>query len=139
MITFENVKTGEKVTFKAGQDPVARQAHMAAYLNSSNLHPNALKGQDFGWRLAPEIVAQMDRIKGDVNQMDLLSRRIGVAMDDIRDFHVLNYIAEMEFAAEAMREQAAASKTVYEEEYEARLRKLREKAQPNSSTSKKKK
>ena len=128
MITFENIKTGEKVTFSGDQDPMARQAHMAAYLNSSNLSPNALKGQDFGWRLAPEIVAKMDEVKSDPQTLDMLARRIGVSIDDVRDFHILNYVAEQDFAADAVAARAKADETAFEREYEDRLRALREKA-----------
>lgn len=132
MITFENIKTGAKVVFDGTQDPQARQAHMAAYLNSSNLSPNALKGQDFGWRLAPEIVAEMDRIKTDMQALDTISRRVGVGIDDVRDFHILNYIAEQDFAADALKARAGQNSSVFEASYEERLRKLREGSEPIS-------
>jgi hypothetical protein len=126
MITFENIKTGEKVSFHGGQDPETRQAHMAAYLNSSNLHPNALKGQDFGWRLAPEIVAEMDRVRTDPQTLDMLARRIGVSIDDVRDFHVLNYVAEMDFAKDALAQRAKNESTDYERKYNERLAAIRD-------------
>lgn len=124
-MTFENIKTGEKVTFKPGQDPSARQAHIAAYLNSSDMSPNALKGQDFGWRLSPEIKHRIEQIKGDMETLDMLSKRIGISIDDIRDFHIVNYIAEQEFAQEALQQKAAKETTKYEEDYNARLQRLR--------------
>ncbi len=100
MITFENITTGERVSFGGELDANARQAHIAAFLNSSDLSPNAQKGQDFGWRLAPEIKDEIDRMKSDPNIMAILSRQIGIGIDEIRDYQVLNYIAEQEFAAE---------------------------------------
>ena len=127
MITFENKKTGEQVHFTGAQDPAVRQAHMAAYLNSSNLSPNALKGQDFGWRLAPEIVVEMDRIREDITTLDTIARRVGVMVEDLRDFHILNHIAEQDFAAEAMKARQNAESVKHEADYEARLAKLREK------------
>lgn len=131
MITFENIKSGEKVTFTVEQDPVARQAHMAAYLNSSNLSPNALRGQDFGWRLAPDVVAEMERVRGDYEKMDTLARRIGVSVDDIRDFHILNYVADMRFNAAAMEAANRNNKNNnYQEEYDKRLKEIREGKQP---------
>lgn len=128
MIQFENIKTGEKVTFDGTQDPSVRQAHLAAYLNSSNLSPNALKGQDFGWRLAPEVVGRIDAIKTDPQSLDNLARRIGAGVDDIQDFHILNYVAEQDFAAEAMAEKNRADATLHQEDYEKRLREIREKS-----------
>ena len=134
MITFENIKTGKKVTFTAEQDPVARQAHMAAYLNSSNLSPNALKGQDFGWRLAPDVIAEMELIRTDARTMTQLASDIGAGIDDIRDYHILDFIARNRFAAEAIRMNET-NKTNYEEEYNARLKEIREGNKPVSSNS----
>jgi hypothetical protein len=134
MISFENIKTGEVVKFTAEQDAESRQAHIAAYLNSSNLSPNALKGQDFGWRLSPEIVAEMERIRTDINILDLLSRRIGISIDDIRDFHILNYIAEQSFASEVIAARAQDDSAKHEAAYQARLAKLREKPVEEVST-----
>src|SRR6187431_2721599 len=117
MITFENIKTGEKVEFTAAQDAETRQAHIAAYLNSSDLSPNALKGQDYGWRLAPEIVAEMERLRGDITVLDMLSRRLGVSIDELRDFHILNYIAEQSFAAESLALKQADNSAEHEASY----------------------
>jgi hypothetical protein len=121
MIAFENKKTGETVQFTADQDPASRQAHIAAYLNSSDMSPNALKGQDFGWRLSPEIVVEMERIRTDITVLDLLARRIGISIDDIRDFHILNYIAEQTFAAETLALKKAENSAQHEQSYNARL------------------
>lgn len=133
MITFENIKTGEKVTFHGGQDPETRSAHMAAYLNSSNLHANSNKGQDFGWRLAPEIVAKMDQVRTSPDKLDQISRNVGVSIDDIRDFHILDFVASQDFAIDAMAAREKERSTVYEEEYNERLKALRENAQPVSN------
>lgn len=125
MISFENIKTGEVVTFSGTQNPLTRQAHMAAYLNSSNMSPNALKGQDFGWRLAPEVVDRIEAVKGDLQTLTALSRAIGVPIDELKDFHILNYIAEQEFAAEALRARQSGESSVHEQSYEERVRALR--------------
>jgi hypothetical protein len=125
MISFENIKTGEVVTFNASQNPLTRQAHIAAYLNSSNMSPNALKGQDFGWRLAPEIVDKIETLKTDLPTLTNLSRNIGVPIDELRDFHLLNYIAEQEFAAEALRVRQSGESNVHEQSYEERVKALR--------------
>lgn len=134
MITFENIKTGEKVVFDGTQDPSVRQAHLAAYLNSSNLSPNALKGQDFGWRLAPEIVGRMDAIKSDPQALDNLARRIGAGIEDVQDFHILNFVAEQDFAVEAMEARKRAEANLHQEDYEKRLREIREKANSPQET-----
>lgn len=131
---FENIHTGEKVEFKPGQDPQARTAHIASYLNSSDMSPNALKGQDFGWRLSPEIKHEVERIKGDMTTLDSIARRIGVGVEDIRDFHILNHIAEKEFAREAMAQRQKTETSKHEQDYNARLEKLRQKDTPVSTS-----
>lgn len=126
MIQFENIRTGEVVKFDGTQDPNTRQAHIAAFLNSSDMSPNALKGQDFGWRLAPEIKDEIERIKTDLPTLDMLSKRVGVPVDELRDFHILNFIAEQDFAQQALAARAQADSPAYQESYEARLKALRE-------------
>ena len=130
MITFENIRSGEVVSFDGSMDPNARQAHLAAYLNSSNMSPNASKGQDFGWRLAPEIIVKIDNIKQDLPTLDMLSRRLGVPVDEIRDFHILNYVAEQDFAAESMTKRQTVEDSSHEDDYKARIKALKEGGQP---------
>lgn len=132
---FVNVKTGESVTFTAEQDAGSRQAHIAAYLNSSDMSPNALKGQDFGWRLDPEVKSELERIRSDASVLDEIGRRIGVAIDDIRDFHIVDYIADREFTRAAVAQREATATTKYEEEYEARLKQLRQQRQEGTTVS----
>ena len=123
MITFENINTGEKVTFSGEMDPASRQSHMAAYLNSSDLGPNAgVRGQDFGWRLAPEVVAEMDTVRQDYETMDNISKRLGIPVDELKDFHILNYVAEKDFAKDAMKAKRAQASAALEEDYRARVK-----------------
>lgn len=123
MITFENIKTGETVVFTGEQEAASRTAHMAAYLNSSDLSPNAgVRGQDFGWRLAPEVIAEMESVRNDMEQLDRIARRIGIGVDDIRDFHVLSYVAEKDFAKDAIKARSASSQSDQEDDYRARVK-----------------
>lgn len=123
MITFENIKTGEKVVFTGEQEVASRSAQMAAFLNSSDLSPNAgQRGQDFGWRLAPEVIAEMDAARQDVEILEKLSRRIGIGMDDIRDYHILSYVADKDFAKDAMKLRAKETAPEIEEDYLARVK-----------------
>lgn len=123
MITFENIKTGEKVVFTGEQEAASRSAQMAAFLNSSDLSPNAgQRGQDFGWRLAPEVIAEMDAARQDVEILEKISRRIGIGMDDIRDYHILSYVADKDFAKDAMKLRAKETAPEIEEDYLARLK-----------------
>lgn len=123
MITFENIKTGEKVVFTGEQEAASRSAQMAAFLNSSDLSPNAgQRGQDFGWRLAPEIIAEMDAVRQDVEILEKISRRIGIGMDDIRDYHILSYVADKDFAKDTVKLRAKEAAPEIEEDYLARVK-----------------
>jgi hypothetical protein len=123
VITFENIRTGEKVVFTGEQEATSRNAHMAAYLNASDLSPNAgVRGQDFGWRLAPEVIAEMEKVRQDMEELDKLSRRIGISIDDIRDFHILAYVAEKDFAKDAIKAKQVSANTELEEDYRARVK-----------------
>lgn len=127
MITFENKFTNEVVTFTGEQEANMRNAHMAAYLNASDLSPNAgVRGQDFGWRLAPEIIVKMDDVRSDYEELDKISRRLGIGVDDIKDFHILSYVADKEFAQDAVKRRAMSSSANPENDYEARVRAARE-------------
>jgi len=134
MIAFENIKTGEVVTFDANSDPQTRQAHMAAYLNSSDMSPNASRGQDFGWRLSPEVIAAMDAVRADYDQMDRISRRTGIGVEDVQNYHLLNYVADREFSAEAMKNQEKAKESLHEESYNKRLAEARTKGAGTKET-----
>lgn len=121
MITFEHIKTGEKVNFDGTMDPLTRQAQMAAYLNSSDMSPNAGMGQDFGWRLSPEIIAQMTAARSDVEILGEISRRLGIDIEDIQDFHILNKIADEDFASDALQARLLEDESSNKADYEKRV------------------
>lgn len=86
MIKFFNIRSGE--TAVAENEP-----HIAALWSSSDHSPNITQGQDFGWRLAPEIVVELKQIRQDVVQLSQLAARIGKPMDDITEPDILAYIS----------------------------------------------
>lgn len=124
MIKFENIRTGEVVEFTGEQEVNARNAHMAAYLNASDLSPNAgVRGQDFGWRLAPEVIAEMEAVRQDYESLERISKRLGVGIDDIRDFHILSYVADRSFAEDAKAARVnQPSSSDLEDDYRARVK-----------------
>jgi hypothetical protein len=128
VIKFENKRTGEVAIFTGEQEVNMRNAHMAAYLNSSDMGPNSgVRGQDFGWRLSPEVVVSMDEVRGDYEALDTISRKLGVPIDGIKDFHILSYVADKEFAKDAMEARAEVlDDSAAEEAYEARVKAARE-------------
>ena len=69
-IAFFSVKTGE--TRYAQLEP-----QIQAYINSSDMGVNASRGQDFGWKLAPEWVEKVRAFRKDENKMERLVSRNG--------------------------------------------------------------
>jgi hypothetical protein len=133
VIKFENIRTGEVVEFTGAQEVNARNAHMAAYLNASDLSPNAgIRGQDFGWRLAPEVIAEMELVRNDYDSLERISKRLGVGIDDIRDFHILSYVAERSFAEDAKAARAnQPAPSDLEDDYRARVKAAKQGTNPD--------
>lgn len=85
-IKFFNIRSGE--TQVAETEP-----HITAMWASSDHSPNITQGQDFGWRLAPEVVVEMKRIKQDVNLLQVIATRIQKALEDVTEPDILGYIS----------------------------------------------
>jgi len=69
-ISFYSIRTGE--THYCKLEPT-----IAAYINSSDIGINASRGQDYGWRLAPEWVKKVRDFRRDVTQMSILTAKNG--------------------------------------------------------------
>ena len=69
-IAFYSIRTGE--THFGKLEPT-----IAAYLNSSDLGINASRGQDYGWRLAPDWVQKVREFRRDQTQMSILTAKNG--------------------------------------------------------------
>lgn len=67
-IPFFNIKSGE--THYARLEP-----QIMAFINSSDMGINASRGQDFGWRLAPEWVKKVKAFRQNENKMENLAAR----------------------------------------------------------------
>lgn len=67
-IAFFSVKGGETHYCKL-------EPQIAAYINSSDMGINASRGQDFGWRLAPDWVKRVKLFRRDPMQMSILASR----------------------------------------------------------------
>jgi len=85
-LQFVNVKSGEK--------RIARTEPMiAAHLNSGDRSSNANKGQDRGWRIAPETVIELERIKSNPQEIQFIASRFGMLMENISESDILTYIS----------------------------------------------
>lgn len=87
MIKFFNIRTGK--TRKAETEP-----HISAFWASSDRGPNAHRGQDFGWRLAPETVVELERIQNDSEELHKICDIYDVLLENINEYHILKYISD---------------------------------------------
>lgn len=123
-VKFFNIKSGE--TQVAEIEP-----HITAMWASSDRSPNITQGQDFGWRLAPEIVVELKRIKQDQNQLMIIAQRFNKPLEDIGEPDILAYIS----ARVAPENAPVATQEDYADIYDDEIRRLsREDETPETAT-----
>ena len=117
-IEFVNIKTGEK---RKLSDP----HQIGAFINSSDLHVNSNLGQDFGWRLSPEIVRRAEKMRQDSRLIGDLAYRLGIGVEDITVIHLVNEISREDGLKERVEQPEEENR--YKAEYEKELEELRKK------------
>lgn len=69
------------------------EPQITAMWASSDHSPNITQGQDFGWRLAPEIVVEMKRITRDEQKLIEIAHRFNMLPEDVGEADILAYIS----------------------------------------------
>lgn len=106
-IPFYSVKTDE--THYCKLEPTIQ-----AYINSSDMGINASRGQDFGWRLAPDWVKRVKAFRRDAMQMALLtSKNEGRKPNTVQ---ILYYMYGQELSA--FHEEQDENENPFEEQYQ---------------------
>lgn len=95
---------------------------VSALWSSSDRSPNITQGQDFGWRLAPEVVVEMERISRDPLMLERIAARYNKPMEDIKEPDILQYISDKTATENAP--QANTDDGL--DEYQAEIRRLRQ-------------
>ena len=113
MIRFFNIRSKEVRVAET-------EPQIAALWSSSDHSPNITQGQDFGWRLAPEVVVEMKRIKQDPEIIEKIAKRISKNTDEITEPDILHYISATNRAAQ----DAVAKDEDYSDEYNEEIRRL---------------
>ena len=133
-IKFVNIKPPyEEVSFEGTADRNLRSAQIDAYVNSSDMGVNANKGQDFAWRLDPEVAAEFDEIKSDYSRLKAISDASGVTPENITDGQILSYMVSAELSKEASKKAKVENVSTYEDEYRAKVSNAKKrKASPGS-------
>ena len=112
-LNWINIRSGERTIAET-------EPQIAALWSSSDHSPNITQGQDFGWRLAPEIVVEMKKIKQDLGALERIASRFGKSLEDIGEVDILTWISnktKLEAAPEPDLEQ-------FKDEYDQEIRKL---------------
>lgn len=129
-VKFFNINTNETVTLDL-------QPQIAAFINSSDLGINATRGMDKGWRIAPELVVEVEEFRRDIDKMRKLSDRTSVPVEGITIPDILFFLSEEEEQARKRSIQLE-STGKYEDSYQAMVKAAREKrlAPPETSAPK---
>ncbi len=120
-VKFVNIQSDEEVSFEEIADGNLRSAQIDSYVNSSNMGVNANKGQDFKWRLDPEVAAEYDEIKADYTRLKAISDATGVAPEDITDGQILSYMVSLELSKEVAKNAKVENVATYEDAYREKV------------------
>ena len=85
---FSKDKNGE---YEVANIPISRPQKIRAYIDMGDLQPKNAANNDHGWRLDPEITAQIRDILDDPQQLEQIARDTGHPLDLLNAFHVFMY------------------------------------------------
>lgn len=97
--------------------------HIAAFYNSSDEGPNAKNKQDFGWRLTPEDLVELEDLKNDPTIMERIAQVYQIPPEDVADYNVLKYMASKRFKTVTV--DTKTQEKDYESDYDRRVREAR--------------
>ena len=96
------------------------EPQIAAMYNSSDHSPNIAQGQDFGWRLAPEVVVELRRISRDPELLERIAGRFKKPVEELNEVDILHWISNKTTLEAA----PVATEEDYSDEYAAEIRRL---------------
>lgn len=101
---------------------------IAGLWSSSDRGPNVQQGQDFGWRLAPEVVVELKRIRQDYQKLMEIAQRYAKPVEDVNEPDILRYISDRTSWEDA----PVAQEGDYSDEYAAEIRRLEQQPDPTT-------
>lgn len=110
-VKFFSVRSGEVVL--AETEPM-----IAAYFNSSDLNPNGIV-QDYGWRIHPDMKAQILELEDDEEFIEKLADKLQIPVENVATYHVLKYISDKEDREKRKKDEANGNQ--FQEQYDAEL------------------
>ena len=112
-VRYFNIRSGEELVAET-------EPQIAALWGSSDRGPNVSQGQDFGWRLAPEVVVEMNAIMADPNKKQEIANRFRIMFEDVKESDALTWISNRTDLIDA----PVANSDDYANDYQDKIRKL---------------
>ncbi len=81
----------DKGEFEVANIPIDRPQKIRAYIDMGDLQPKNAANNDHGWRLDPEITAQIRDTLDDPIKLEQIAKETGHPLDLINAFHVFMY------------------------------------------------
>lgn len=125
MIIFENIDTGETIGISRENGGKFYRAKLSAVMNSSNMSPNADRGQDFGYRLIPEQQALIEEWERDPEMIDRVSTWSKVMVDDLTHSEFLSYLLYQQELGKSPERSHDTQRRNAQRDYEARVAALK--------------
>ena len=120
-IVFENIDTNETVAIDRELEGKYYKAKLAAVINSSNLGPNADRGQDYGYRLAADQQALIEEWEEDPEVIDKVATFTRVPVDSLTHTDFLDYMLHQQELGYSPEKSQLADRRESQAEYEARV------------------
>lgn len=112
-LKFKNIRSNEIRV--AETEPM-----ISALWASSDMSPNITQGQDFGWRLAPEVAVELKRIKRDPALLQQIANNMKKSVEELNEPDLLKYISDHT----AVENAPVAMEGDYEDEYRAEIKRI---------------
>lgn len=129
-IIFENIDTKETVAIDRERGGKFYHAKLSAAMNSSNMNPNADRGQDKGWRVQPEQQAIIEEMEQDADTIDKVSIFTKVPTDALSHAEFLSYLLHQQELGKSPERSEVAARRENQLEYEARVESIKAQARP---------
>lgn len=124
-IIFENIITKETYAIDREREGKFYLAKLSALMNSSNMNPNADRGQDFGVRLAPEQQALIEQWEQDPDMIERVSKHSGTFVEDLTHADFLGYMLFQQELGNTPERGEAMLRREAQRDYEARVEALK--------------
>lgn len=125
MIVFENIDTGETMGVDRQTGGANYESKLSALINSSNMGINSDRGQDHGWRLSAEQQALIEQWEADPSMIEKVSDYTHTIQDDLTHAQFLSYLLYQQELGKSPEQAAVAERREKEQDYEARVAKLK--------------